>query len=204
MKIFFDIETIPTQDPREMSEIESCAEEYDMSYRSTALNGAKGEVFCISAQLYGRSVSFCRQDLTPESESSILRDFGNWLVDLPRIEPIHLIGHNSIGFDRPFLRQRSIARGIRMPRFLIDPIKPWEATHVDTMLMFSGDPQKRVSLDRLARILNLGSKEGTQSKNVWDAVKAGDYAGVQARCEQDVNLTAQIWRAMSETLGVSL
>lgn len=173
----------------------------DEAHRKTALDGAVGEIVVISAAIDdGPVCSWSREDWRlPQSEASLLRRFRDDMHDALDGRGAVVVGHNVVGFDRPFLRQRSLVLSTPLPRWMTAPIKPWEATDVDTMLMWTGGtPGKSISLDRLARALGLPGKTGDiDGAHVWDAVLAGHTLDVVAYCERDVDLTRRVFHRMS-------
>jgi hypothetical protein len=221
--IFIDIETIPTQSAAEIERIGAeerarnaalakphgeakVAENIDELVRKTALDGASGEVVCIAA------LSWCEQDRTHRefswrrdhtvggSERAMLAQFFTWLQARAENQKLDLAlcGHNVVGFDAPFLRQRAYVHRLRPPQRVLAPAKPWEATMRDTMLCWSGGQAgKSISLDRLCRALGVPGKGELDGSGVWDAVRAGRIDEVAAYCIDDVYRSYQCWLRMS-------
>lgn len=216
-RVFLDIETIPTTDPEEMARIavtvlahnatlkkpheaDEVKRLVDEAHRKTSLDGAFGEVVVIAVALDdGPTTSWSRDFRDRTSEAKMLQQFAADIATQVGRAP-DVIGHNVIDFDKPFLRQRGLVHGVRLPRFLTASSKPWEATDLDTMLMWTqGQRGKFIGLDRLARALGVGCKsEGLDGSKVWDAVQAGKIDDVVRYCIADVELTRKVYARMTQ------
>jgi len=215
--VVFDIETIPTQrldimadivegvlshnaklkSPHDVDEVKRLLDE---AYRKTSLDASTGEIVCIGAAIDdGPPQSWHRDYRVDGSEAALLTRFRDDLHDALDGRGAFAIGHNAVGFDRPFLRQRGMVCGVALPSWLTATLKPWEATDVDTMLMWTGSPGKMISLDNLARALRVGRKSvGISGAKVWDAVLEGRILDVATYCEADVSLTRDCWKRMRQ------
>lgn len=73
-----------------------------------------------------------------------------------------IIGHNLLGFDLPFIRQRSFVNGVQVPKGVIDKERFWSQQFVDTMQVWSSGvyPQAKVSLDAMSKLLGGPGKLG--------------------------------------------
>ena len=108
-------------------------------------------------------------------------------------------GHNIHGFDLPFLKHRAIINGIKPPEKLLTAMnaKSWDSCIEDTMLMWSTDKQKMISLDRLCKVLGISGKgdfDGSMVANEWlngSKQKVVDY------CIQDVEKVSQVHRRLT-------
>ncbi len=216
-RVFLDLETIPSQRPDILAEIaaealahntslkkphppEAIKEIVDEAHRKTALDGSAGEIVCIGVAIdNGPTQSWHRDFRVAGSEADLLTRFRNDMSDALDGRGGVVVGHNAVAFDRPFLRQRAVVCGVALPSWMMATIKPWEATDLDTMLKWTGgSPGKTISLARLARALNVGSKtEGLDGSNIWDAVLAGRIADVARYCENDVSLTRACFHRMT-------
>lgn len=220
--VFIDIETIPTQDAAEVERIAAderarnaalvkphseakVAENIDDLVRKTALDAASGEIICIAAlSLCGEDITARRQEFVwhrdhtvAESERAMIAQFLEWLR-LRR--SVQLCGHNVVGFDVPFIRQRAHVHGLRVPPGALRNVKPWDALERDTMLRWSGgQPGKSISLDRLCRALGVPGKGELDGAGVWDAVRAGRIADVAAYCVDDVYRSYECWVRMDQS-----
>lgn len=220
-RMFFDVETIPAMNPDEairlfeaerernaalvkphpIEKVQANAEE---AWRKTALDPAAGHIFCVVVDTGHDVLTFGGKHehqgvLYPTNEAQMLRDFAAWAGG---VIPGKLIGHNSVGFDRPFLRARALVHGVKLPSWLIRPLKPWDAVSLDTMLLWTGgQPGKTISLDRLCTALGLpGKGDGPDGSQVWDMVKAGRADDVVAYCAADVARTRACYERMSAIL----
>lgn len=203
-RLWLDIETIPTQRPDEIERIRAEVIEHnqqlarphpqakvdelvDEAWRKTALDGAFGEVVCIGFALDDAEPTVFSR-LPADSERQLLVNFSALLGGLSR--PYLVSGHNVIGFDRVFLRQRALVHGVRLPGWFTRPVKPWDATTADTMLAWTGGVAgKGVALDKLCRALGVPGKDGFDGSMVWDAIRDGRLADVATYCAADVERT---------------
>ncbi len=99
-------------------------------------------------------------------------------------EPVTYVGHAISSFDLPFIRQRAIVHRRKAPLSLRKAwaAKPWDTEHVgDTMLAWSPDRDKRISLDRLCRLLGIpspkaGGVDGSQVYGLWQQGRLQEIA----------------------------
>ena len=140
MKIYIDIETIPTQSkehqdfvcenlkpPANYKNEETInkwlEENKELAVNKTSLDGAFGEVVVISAAINDDEVvTFYRKDWqVKDREKDILTRFNNWLKEQAnrcKTVPV-FIGHNVTSFDGLFLWQRCIINGVK-PYYKMD------------------------------------------------------------------------------------
>ncbi len=113
----------------------------------------------------------------------------------------HLVAHNGLEFDFPFLMRRYMINGLPIPKQLrVDGVKLWDLKLKDTMKMWSGSAWNyKVSLELLCHILNIPSpKTGISGEDVAklyfgeeDGLKRiGEY------CAGDTLACAQIYCRM--------
>lgn len=220
MKLFLDIETIPTkrQDVRDyiaatvsppgnISKAETIAKWMEESkpaaiedaINKTGLDGSFGQVCCIGWAFDDGNVSVTHD---ANDESSVLEVFSNALsnIDLNERFSTAVIGHNVSAFDLRFLMQRFIVNGIRPPVVIerAAQAKPWESDKVfDTMVQWAG-AGNRVSLDKLCLALSIPSPKGDlDGSKVWEYVKAGRISEVADYCSRDVEAVRSVYRRMS-------
>lgn len=209
--IFIDIETIPGQHeglldeyraavkaPGNYSKPESIKAWLDENreaiaqaeWQKTALDGAVGQIVCISwaSHIEGQTHFVTSTDLVDEKE--MLYTFWSDMND--REDTIG--GHNVASFDIPFLWARSIIHNVRPPAWFPRNPKPWYPEVYDTMHQWN--PDKRISLDRLAKALGLPGKTGKGS-DVWPMVQEGKWDDIAAYCMADVNLTLAVYDRMT-------
>ncbi len=216
-RLFLDIETIPTTLPDEMARIAAAVLEHnaslkkphpdeevkrltDEAHRKTSLDAALGEVVVVAAAIDdGPVCTWSRDYLAAGSEADLLTRFRNDMHDALDGRGAIVVGHNSNGFDKGFLRKRSLVKSVALPAWMTKAAsKPWEAAEVDTMLMWSaGDLRDRISLDQLARSLGLGGKvDDLPSDKVWDAIFSGRLDDVVRHCACDVDLTRRVFHRL--------
>jgi hypothetical protein len=149
------------------------------------LSAITGRIVCIGAVHKGGEQTWCGDD-----EEELLHLFFEYVSALG--EPVTYVGHAISSFDLPFLRQRSIVHRRKAPLSLRKAwsSKPWDTEHVgDTMTLWSPDRDKRISLDRLCRLLGIpspkaGGMDGSQVYGLWQAGelgKIGDYCLADCR-----------------------
>ena len=210
MKLFLDIETVGTSDQTVIDEIaasikppgsitkpESIAAwnvdrkpaAIDEAVARTSFDGGLGHVICFGYAIDdGPAMSLDAPD-----ERELLQSIAILPVRAPT-----LIGHN-IAWDIRFLWQRYVCMGVRMPDWLRVAItaKPWDAA-IDTMTMWNPDRDKRISLDKLCRVLGVPSSKGDMDgSKVWAAYKAGETARIAEYCRADVEATREVYRRMT-------
>ena len=74
--------------------------------------------------------------------------------------------------------------------------KPWDACIADTLLMWSGDPHKRGSMDKLCKVLGIPGKgdfDGSMVASTWPT----DPQKVISYCEDDVIRTRSIYQRLT-------
>ena len=72
----------------------------------------------------------------------------------PAIRPTSAVAIVAPPVSRVRKARGSLVTGVALPGFLTAPVKPWEATDIDTMLMWTGGASgQKIALDRLARAL---------------------------------------------------
>lgn len=176
----------------------------DAAYRKTGLDGAFGQIACVS-------FAYCNAEpMTvwkaawdkPETEGRVLQLLDEAIeaaIPLRMQSACQVVGHNVSAFDLRFLVQRSIVRGIR-PHPVIAraaEAKPWETDRLyDTMVKWAGVGGK-VSLDKLCKALRLPGKGDIDGSMVWDYVKAGRIAEVADYCADDVRKVRDVYRRMT-------
>lgn len=213
---FFDLETIPAQDPAVKAEIaasitapgqfkkpESIAEwlkenrdqAAEAEWLKTSFDGGVGQIVCIGwADGDGEAHSYIADDLSRDAERSIIEDFFCALVGAG---PRTLVGHNIIGFDLPFLWKRCMVHNIKPPALFPRNPKPWAETVQDTMLLWDSQQRAGGSMDRLCRLLGIPGKGDFGGADVWPAIRDGEFAKVAAYCRGDVERTRALFQRMT-------
>ena len=213
--IYFDIETIPCDDqdlidvlsdsikpPKSIKKkesldkwyLESFKPELDRAVSKTSLDGLYGRVACI-AWAHDDGEIRATEDDSDELEN--INYFYDWL-DLINDHQGIFCGHNLHGFDLQFLKHRSIVHGLKPPEALWKAMnsKPWDGCVADTMLMWSSEKNKMVSMRTLCKVLGIDYEDdmdGSMVAETWlkDPQKVIDY------CKDDVERTRQIYKRLT-------
>jgi hypothetical protein len=211
MKIYLDIETIPTQRPEIQEHVKSNVKapgnykdpakiaayienNADNELRKTALAGLFGEVWCIGWAKGDDQPRVSSRQALEESEAGLLR---KWYAAL-RADDIYSpvwVGHN-VMWDLRFLWQRSIVHGIRPTVDLAIDAKPYDDVVRDTMVLWSGI-RDYVSLDNLCFSLGIATKGDLDGSLVWDYVQDGRWQEVAEYCADDVERARLIYQRIS-------
>ena len=214
MIITFDIETLPTQDaeiiadlektisaPAQYKKPESIAEWMKENKESvlaekiskTSFDGMYGCIACI-AWSDGDGIFSSGAE---HSEAEAIKLFYDFIQQEYRGENV-FCSHNISGFDLPFLKHRSIILGIKPPASILAAMnaKSWDKCIADTMLMWSPDRDRRVSMDKLCKALGIPGKDGFDGSMVaetWpiDPQKVINY------CKDDVAKTMAIYKRLT-------
>lgn len=208
--VYFDIETIPCQDPLYREELarkvappgnikkpesikawldENRESATDEAMAKTSFDGGRGHV-CTIAWAKDDSKIHVEHAETLDQESSVIRAFFD---DLDDYHSETLVGHNITGFDLGFLRKRAVVLGIKLPpnaSLPRDP-KPWDKNVHDTMSMWAGGGN-RISMDALCGVLGIKGKEGFDGSMVAEAWANGEHQKIAEYCKDDVWRTREI------------
>ena len=186
MRIYLDIETIPSQQPgaREAAKAgikppgnykkedtiaawwaeqgETAAEE---AYRKQALDAAEGEL-CSIAWAMNHEAPRVHVRQREQGEADFLREaFDKMRESFDRFQSANLdprwpedsyVIGHNVEFDLGFIRRRAWAHNIIPPHFLPSPAARLGRDYGDTMTMWAGYGQ-RISLDRLCKALGIPS-----------------------------------------------
>lgn len=218
MNLTLDIETVGTNDPAVIAEIadgitppktmskpETIAkwEAEDKpglvadAVAKTSFDGGLGKIICIG---------FARGDanavtLIEEDECNLLAHFFSEVEITPNEKNVltAIAGHN-VTFDLRFLYQRSVVHGFRPPPLLMKAMKakPWDACIADTMLLWDNNPQRKISLDKLCRILGIPTSKGElNGSKIGQAYKDGQIDEIAAYCKSDVEVTRECLKRLT-------
>ena len=203
MNIYFDIETIPAQDPVAIKVIKADIEKqkllvkapsnYKDEEKIAAYIAAEVEKLDTEFDAIYRKTSFdgglgeiccigyAIDDFAPQSiygdtEFEMLREFYTILQE--NYNPSSqqrptFIGHNIVGFDLRFMFQRSVMNNVKPPIMIPFSAKPWDESIFDTMTAWAGHGN-RVSLDKLCKIFNIPQK-GSEIGEEMDGSKVWDF-----------------------------
>lgn len=213
---YFDIETIPSQDPAVKAEIaasitapaqykkaesiqqwldENRDAEAEAGWLKTSFDGGVGQCVCIGfADGSGQAYSYHASDLSRDAERKVIQDFFCAVTDAGHRT---FVGHNIIGFDLPFLWKRCMVLDIKPPANFPRNPKPWSELVQDTMLLWDSTQRAGGSMDRLCRLLGIPGKGDISGADVWPMVKAGKLAEVAEYCRGDVERTRALYNRMT-------
>lgn len=223
-RIFIDIETLPTDEAnREFVERKlekslrrrglNCSEaEFAMraetAFGDTALQGSLGKLLCIGLAIdndgKAENPCICGQDRATNrlhlDEAKTLTQFWNHL-DRIKFDPDRdiIVGHNILGFDLPFLYQRSMICGVRPSRWLLNA-KPWEIAVYDTMDKWQmGKFRDFVGLEELALAFGLDCpKKGVvNGSNLLAAFQDARHEEIREYCLKDVLCVRELYYRMT-------
>ncbi len=217
INLVFDLETTPTDDPTQIEEISASVKppstmskpetiakwvENDKpgavadAIAKTSLDGTYGRICCIG-RAWGDAKASAR---CSSDEAGLIAEFFDEVSSAVRSAkvPLRLIGHNIIGFDLPFLWKRAVLQGIKPPACIDFRAKPWGDSVCDTMLMWDNDKQKRISLDRLCRVLGVPtSKSDMDGSKVAEYFRNGRFEEIASYCADDVAATRACFNRLS-------
>lgn len=216
-EIFFDIETIPSQEPWVRGWVEDTikppgniknpesiekwmaekkADAIEDKLDSLGFEGATNHIICLACAIdNGASVDFTAATIADEAKI-ITAFYSHIEANTNRMNRL-FIGHNIAGFDLRILRQRSIVLGIKIPRNIPFAAKPWDANPFDTMVQWTGSARDFVKLDLLAKAFGLPGKQNMDGSMVYPAWKEGRIAEIASYCRDvDVPMTRDVYRKM--------
>lgn len=172
----------------------------------TSFDGLFGSIACI-CYAFDDSEVFSVDANNSGDEKAMLEDFYRHIFDKTTTHHHHegivsmaatFVGHNLFGFDLPFLKHRSIILGVKPPVSIANAMaaKAWDKIIADTMLMWSPERDKRVSMDNLCRALGIPGKgdfDGSMVADTWpnDPQTVIDY------CRADVERTRAMYLRMT-------
>ena len=198
IKLFFDIETIPSDDDLKATVVEilqtksSNSEKTEAElYENTSFEGTFGRICCIGV-IKENYKGIIQREVFTGREKHILTEFWKCAEDVDRF-----IGHNIWAFDLPFIYKRSIInqvkpRNLNFARYrnmpIYDTMQEWE-------LWNFGKAQK---LDTLAKVMDLPtSKDEMDGSEVWQYYQDGRLEDIAKYCMKDVELSRKIYYKMT-------
>lgn len=222
MNIYLDIETLPTEDaevmvsiaetitpPGNISKVETIAawnldkkpEAIKQAVLKTSFDGTYGRILCI-----GWAVDNTSPSHSIGEEAAVLGAFMDALLPImpqSRLEQSAVfVGHNISGFDLRFLWQRCVINKVVMPATLLAACraKAWDKAIADTMLMWNPERERRISLDKLCKALDVPTSKGDMDgSEVYETYLAGDLDKIATYCKADVVATRECYRRMMFT-----
>ena len=193
MKIlFFDIETVPTEQSLQHSGLLEAQMQLDESeiIKRLSLSAATARILCLAYALEPPADSPVA--VLGGDEREILQSF--WKL---ATETNLFVGHNVLDFDLRFIHQRSMIHQIKPSREL--PFARFRSAPIfDTMHEWSKWGREHVSLDLLARALGIPSpKECLDGSKVYPYYRAGKLAEICEYCKCDVDTVRQVYRRLT-------
>ena len=215
MIIYFDIETLPINDPKLIADLaetikppatikkpesinkwmtENKEQKLKKLVAETSLDGLYGQVACIAWAIDDGEIASSEWSL---NEADAINEFYSAILDF---NPNHtsFCGHDLHRFDLPFLKHRSIINRLQPPQVLINAMnaKAWDERILDTKLMWSPDRQIYVSMNTLCNALGIEGKgdfDGSMVAETWpvNPGKVIDY------CRDDVARTREIYKRLT-------
>lgn len=166
--------------------------DFDRRFRQTALNGARGHIYCISAAI-NDDAPICFYD---KNESIILHKFFELFAYSGHRQNDIYCGHNIASFDLPFIYQRAVILGVKPPDCIPFHAKPWDARIFDTLVKWCGIKGEG-SMDSVYDALGIEGKGDITGKTFYDAVLAGRHDECLQYCNDDVIRTREMYRRMA-------
>lgn len=106
-------------------------------------------------------------------------------------EDLEFIGFNIFHFDLPFMIRRSLKLGVQVPFGILPLCRYWEHGFVDLMNYWqAGDKRELISLDKFAKFLGVGQKNG-EGKH-FAALLKEDRAKAIEYLQNDLRLVRRI------------
>lgn len=161
-------------------------------YRQTALNGAKGEIYCIGLAIDNGKVQVIKGD----TEAQTLQQFFAALSGSLKLQwAYQFIGHNINDFDLRFIYQRAVINQIKPSVELI--YSRYSDCVYDTMTAWAGFGN-RISLNDLCQALDLPTpKDDIDGSQVFDCIQKGEHQRVLDYCAKDVETIRQVHKRLS-------
>lgn len=217
MHLYFDIETIPDQregareeiaasitPPGNLKKPETIAKweaekkpaAIEEAWRDTALDGGRGELWCVAwAVDDGPIWHLSRCDLHEPEGVLVEGVLAAW--EKEDADAHTWVGHYVDAFDLRFMWQRAVVLGVPLPPWLFDRVNSRRGTEDTRTLWLGRRPTDHISLDRLARTLGIEGKGDMDGSKVWDAVRGGRYDEVARYCMDDARITREIHRRLT-------
>ena len=166
----------------------------------TSFDAMAGSIACISWAFDDGEIC---ATLPTDTEAEAITRFYDAIREAVKVDyhggsasvPVQFCGHNSAGFDMPFLKQRSIILGLAIPPDVRKAFgaKPWDM--LDTMLLW--DSKKMVGMDKLCRAFGIQGKGDFDGSMVNAEWTTGSRDKVIEYNKDDVNRTRQIYKRIT-------
>jgi predicted PolB exonuclease-like 3'-5' exonuclease len=190
--LFFDIETVPTEKSLQANGLLETQLQLDETevIKRLSLSAATARIFCLAYALeppMDGPVSVLAGD-----EKDIIQGF--WKL---ATETNLFVGHNLLEFDLRFIFQRSVIHRIK-PSREISFARFHSAPVFDTMQEWSKWGREHISLDLLARVLDIPSpKDSLDGSKVYPYFRAGRFPEICDYCSRDVETVRQVYRRLT-------
>ena len=151
-----------------------------------ALSAISGRIVCICL-LVDDGCAIREIAIASEDEGQVVSEF--WTAIRPTDV---LVGHNLLGFDLPFIRQRGWILGIR-PSRAIDERRFYTRDVVDTLELWTNWGHKKgATLEALGTALGCGGKsaDGTRVDGWW---ADRNLEAIKSYCREDVRLAYRVY-----------
>lgn len=210
--LYMDIETVGTDDPAVIAEIAStitppgnykkaetiAAWEQGEKKRAveeavarTCFDGGYGRIVCICFAVENGEVWMMHN----ANEFDLIADVFFTLKDFTDVT---FVGHN-VTWDLRMLYQRACVLSIPPPPALLNAMraKPWDGAIQDTMRLWDSDPSKKISLDKLCKVLGIDSPKGNMNGSmVAQYYKEGRIDEIAEYCRRDVIAVRECYRRL--------
>ena len=198
IKLFFDIETLPSADEHRDGHLEILRKKKgngDLGdnevHSMTSFEGTFGRICCIGIIKEGPN-GIIQKEVFSGTEKEMLTKFWKAAEGVWRF-----VGHNIWAFDLPFIYKRSIINGVKplplnFARYrnvpIYDTMMEWELWNI----------MKAQKLDTLAQVLGLPtSKDEMDGSMVADYYNKGRLEDIYKYCMKDVELTRKVYYKMT-------
>lgn len=223
MNLYLDIETVPCDDPAIIAEIAStitppgnykkpetiAAWEMGEKKRAveeavarTSFDGGYGKIICVCLAIDdGEPITFIAGDEKTITYRAYVTNELGLLSDLfSRLTfDATFVGHN-ITWDLRMLYQRAVVHGIQPPAVLLKAMraKPWDDCIADTMLLWDPSREKKISLDKLCKVLGIASPKGeVNGSMVAQLYRDGEIEKIAEYCKRDVEAVRACYKRLS-------
>lgn len=192
--LFFDIETVPTEKSLQANGLLETQLQLDETevIKRLSLSAATARIFCLAYTVeppMDGPVSVLAGD-----EKDIIQGF--WRL---ATETNLFVGHNLLEFDLRFIFQRSVIHRIK-PSREISFARFHSAPVFDTMQEWSKWGREHISLDLLARVLDIPSpKDSLDGSKVYPYFRAGRFPEICDYCSRDVETVRHVYRRLTFT-----
>jgi predicted PolB exonuclease-like 3'-5' exonuclease len=215
MRLFFDLETIPTQNqelknvfaegvthPGNMKKAETIEKwekeqkpaEVEKAIEKSVFDGGAGEIITFGMAIDDNDPqAIQRTDRISEKE---LLEGVNEIFKGFDYAPVW-VGHNICGFDLRYLWKRFVVNNIRPVFKIPHDAKPWDARVFDTMYEWAGASNDKKSMDFVCKALGIKGKDGFDGSMVYQAWKDGEYNKIGEYCIDDVKRTRDIYNRLN-------